>query len=82
MSALLCDLGKVYAHYLNVLCKDEKPERLLFCGGSVSNNPIIMTVVGKATGVPMELSGRGDEVWTGLLKIADFYFRNPILYKE
>ncbi len=82
MSALLCDLGKVYAHYLNVLCKDEKPERLLFCGGSVSNNPIIMNVVGKATGVPTELSGRGDEVWTGLLKIADFYFRNPILYKE
>ena len=73
MSALLCDLGMVYAHYLNVLCKDEKPERLLFCGGAVANNPMIMSAVGKATGIPTKLF-KGDEVMTGLLKISDSYF--------
>ena len=73
MSAFLHDLGRVYARYLKVLCMDVKPERLLFCGGAVSNNPMIMYAVGEATGIPTELFQGGDEVLTGLLKIADFY---------
>ncbi len=71
LTAFLEDQARSYVSSLNDLCKDHKPSRILFCGGAVSNNPFLMEIIKRETGLPCQLFEGGDEALWGLMKMIE-----------
>ena len=70
--AAYADLGRAYAHYIGMMeeAVGQKPERMVFCGGAVRNNPMIQHALERAVGLPGHLFGSGDEVHEGMMRLA------------
>ena len=71
-SAAYQDMGRIYAHYIQLMEKavDQKPNRMIFCGGAVRNNPTLRSALEHATGLPGMLSASTDEVHEGMMQLA------------
>ncbi|MCL1817959.1 MAG: FGGY family carbohydrate kinase [Spirochaetaceae bacterium] len=70
-SSLVRDMAKIYARYIRVLCADRPfGGKLIFCGGMVRNNPVLMQAVEAETGLAGVLAGAEDEVYMGMLRLA------------
>ncbi len=71
-SAAYQDMGRVYAHYIRMMenAVGQKPNRMIFCGGAVRNNPMIRSALEHTVGLPSMLSVSADEVHEGMMQLA------------
>jgi sugar (pentulose or hexulose) kinase len=70
-SAILQDMGRVYARYISMVSGPEGPRgKLVFSGGAALNTPAIMKVIEQQTSLESLPAPVQDEVHTGMLRAA------------
>jgi sugar (pentulose or hexulose) kinase len=70
-SSLLQDMARVYARQIAVLTAGKTISgKLFFCGGMVSNHPVIVTAVENETSLKAVSGVSVDEVWNGMFRLA------------
>ena len=71
LSALLQDMGRVYARYIGELCGEEGLKgRLIFSGGAALNTPAIMRAIEREIAMVSEPAPLKNEVHAGMFRAA------------
>lgn len=70
-TALLHNMGSVYAHYIHQICGDEEQlGNIIFGGGAAMNTPAIMLAIENAIGIKATPNKNRSEVQIGMLRAA------------